>query len=300
MPLTSVQLLRHDATVVTPLYDTRNTGDVIINLAEMIGGTASNSFPFKRLEEVIKIRVQGLFESGEGTGKYSPSETPWKLISSGTRVRHDFKDFKGMWKNFRNGGYWYNPVSHIKDDAELFNTPDSKFNFISSRIISLFKSSTERSASDESEEALYMPHFSGLEKSDEAYPLMMVPYEMINLSSGWIPNPPYLNKTLFDSQLKGDDSFVEINPETALKYKLKEGDKIAVTSAKGSVSVKVHIFDGAMPGIVFMPMGFGHMAYDDFSSGKGCNPNNIMGAKTDPLTGQPAWWHTPVKISKVI
>lgn len=286
--------------VVAPLYDTRNTGDVIINLAELIGGTTASSFPFKSLEEVIKTRAQGLFDSGEGTGKYTPLETPWKLISTGKGVTPDFKDFKGMWKHLRNGGYWYNPLSHIKNIDDLFNTPDSKFEFLSSRLKSPVEPSTAKPVPETPEEPLYMPRFRGLEKTDEAYPLMMAPYEMINLSSGWLPTPPYLNKTLFDSQLKGDDSFVEINPETAFAYKLKEGDKIQVTSVKGSAKVRVHLFDGAMPGIVFMPMGFGHIAYDDFSFGKGCNPNSLMRDKTDPLSGQPAWWHTRVKISKVI
>ncbi|MBN1907731.1 MAG: molybdopterin-dependent oxidoreductase [Deltaproteobacteria bacterium] len=285
---------------VAPLYDTRNTGDVIIRLAEMIGGTTANSFPFKTLEEAIKSRVQGLFDCKEGSGKYNPSDTPSKFISAGTGVTPDFKDFKGMWKQLKNGGFWYNPLSHIKNNADIFNAPESKFEFMSSRLKSLIEASTAKPASDTLEEPLYMPHFRGSEKSDEGYPLMMIPYEMINLSSGWLPNPPYLNKSLFDSQLKGDDSFVEINPETALAYKLKEGDKIQVTSAKGSASVRVHLFDGAMPGVVFMPMGFGHMAYDDFSFGKGCNPNRLMGANIDPLSGQPAWWYTPVKISKAI
>jgi anaerobic selenocysteine-containing dehydrogenase len=285
--------------VVAPLYDTRNTGDVIIELAGMIGGTTANSFPFKNLEETIKSRAQGLFDCGGGTGKYNPSETPWKIIASGARIAPDFKDFKKMWKHLRNGGYWYNPLSHIKNDGELFNTPASKFEFVSSRLKSLIEVSSEKFKSDRSEEPIYMPHFSGVERSDEEYPLIMAPYELINLSSGWVPNPPYLNKTLFDSQLKGDDSFVEINPETAMIYKLKEGDKIQVTSVKGSASARVHLFNGAMPGVVFMPMGFGHMAYDNFSFGKGCNPNTLIGAKTDPLSGQTEWWHTPVKISKV-
>ncbi|NLD35753.1 MAG: molybdopterin-dependent oxidoreductase [Desulfatiglans sp.] len=286
--------------VVTPLYDTRNTGDVIINLAEMIGGSTANSFPFKGLEEAIKTRAQGLFDSGEGTGKYNPSDTPWKIISTGTIITTDFKDFKEMWRHLRNGGFWYNPLSHIKADTGLFAEPESKFEFVSRRLKSLVEAYPEKSTPDVSEKALYMPHYRGLEKSDETYPLMMAPYEMINLTSGWLPNPPYLNKTLFDSQLKGDDSFVEINPETALVYKLKEGDKIQVTSVKGSVNVRVHLFDGAMPGVVFMPMGFGHMAYDDFSFGKGCNPNTLMGAEKDRLSNQPAWWYTPVKISKVV
>jgi anaerobic selenocysteine-containing dehydrogenase len=127
----------------------------------------------------------------------------------------------------------------------------------------------------------------------------MIPYEIINLSSGWLPNPPYLNKTLFDDQLIKNDSFVEINPETAEKYHLGEADRITITSKKGKVEARVHLFEGAMPGIVYMPMGFGHTAFDDFVRGKGCSPNRIMTGNRDTLTGQPAWWNTPVRINKV-
>ena len=127
----------------------------------------------------------------------------------------------------------------------------------------------------------------------------MVPYELINLASGWLANPPYLNKTLLDNQLRKDDSFIEINPETADAYELKEGDKITITSEKGSVEAIAHLFNGAMPDVIYMPMGFGHRAFDDFVRGKGCNPNSLIGVHKAPLTGQPAWWNTPVRIKKV-
>jgi anaerobic selenocysteine-containing dehydrogenase len=105
--------------VVAPLYDTRNTGDVIISLAEMIGGSTAKTFSFKDYEEVIKTRAQGLFDNGDGSGKYNPSDPPWRLISTGRGVTPDFTDFKEMWKHLRNGGYWYNPLSHIKNSSDL-------------------------------------------------------------------------------------------------------------------------------------------------------------------------------------
>jgi anaerobic selenocysteine-containing dehydrogenase len=286
--------------VVSPLYDTRNSGDVIISLAEMIGGATANSFPFKSLEGAIKSRVQGLFDCEEGSGEYNPSDTPWKAIRDSIKVNPDFIDFNSMWLNLKDGGFWYNPLAFIKNNTERFAAQDSKFEFVSSRLKSLIESSAEKPISGAVEELIYMPHFRAAQKPDDKFPLKMVPYELINLSSGWLPNPPYLNKTLFDNQLKGADSFIEINPETALSYELKDGDKITITSENGSVEARVHLFNGAMPGVIFMPMGFGHMAYDDFSKGKGCNPNNLMGREVEPLSGQPAWWNTPVKIKKSI
>ncbi len=54
-----------------------------------------------------------------------------------------------------------------------------------------------------------------------------------------------------------------------------------------------------MPGIVYLPLGFGHTAYDEFLKGKGVNPNNIVQAGQDPISGYPVWWNTPVKLVKV-
>ena len=285
--------------VIDPLYDTKNSGDVLIHLAGIIGGSVEKSFPWKNYKDVIKARVLGLFESHEGKVNFDPSDTPWKLIKDNTKVVPDYLSFDDMWKKLKKGGIWYNPTSNLKEDKNLFTTESGKFEFFSNRLKSAFESSQEKPELSTPEDILFVPHFETGEKAESIYPMKMIPYELINLSSGWLPDPPYLYKTLFDDQLLKDDSFVEINPETARKYELKEGDKVTVTSEKGSVGARVHLFEGAMPDVVYMPMGFGHTAFDDFVRGKGCNPNGLMGEFTDPLSGQPAWWNTPVRIKKV-
>jgi anaerobic selenocysteine-containing dehydrogenase len=127
----------------------------------------------------------------------------------------------------------------------------------------------------------------------------MVPYEMANLASSGVPSPPFLYKTIFDDQLLGNESFAAINPATASEHHLEQGDQIIIESAAGAVQVLVNLSEGAMPGFVYMPMGFGHTAYDEFIREKGANPNDIIHAGKDPLSGQPVWWATPVKIIKV-
>ncbi|MBW1672658.1 MAG: hypothetical protein JRJ45_03260, partial [Deltaproteobacteria bacterium] len=66
----------------------------------------------------------------------------------------------------------------------------------------------------------------------------------------------------------------------------------------GEVSVRIHLFDGAMPGVIFIPFGLGHTAYDTYLKGKGVNPNEIIDPIEDPLSGQPVWWNTRVKVIK--
>jgi len=72
---------------------------------------------------------------------------------------------------------------------------------------------------------IYMPHYEAIQSNGDTneYPLLLFPIAFINLASGWIGNPPFLNKTLFDHQLKSNDLFVEVNPKTAAKYGLAEG-----------------------------------------------------------------------------
>ncbi|MBW1805674.1 MAG: molybdopterin-dependent oxidoreductase [Deltaproteobacteria bacterium] len=285
--------------VVDPLYDTMNTGDVLIRLAKGIGGSVGNSFPWKKYEEILKIRVKGLFDSGTGLTGYDSSFPAWER--SGEGVTPDYDSFDKMWEKIKTGGLWYLPVRTTKNRKPRFDTPSGKFEFFSSRIELAAKESNlkEMGISAVGDEA-FMPHYEPTGHDEEKrYPLQMVPYEMINLSSGWLPSPPYLYKTLFDDQLLKDESFIEINPKTASEYNLKDGDRVYVESHKGKLQVRINLFEGAMPGVIYMPLGFGHTAYDDFLQEKGVNPNQIVNGGRDPLSGHPVWWDTPVKLTKI-
>ncbi len=108
-----------------------------------------------------------------------------------------------------------------------------------------------------------------------------------------------MTKTLFDFQLKGNDSFVEVNPKTAADMGLKEGDRVALQTERGTLEVRVHLTGAARPDVVFIPTGLGHTAFDSYIKGKGVNANEILVAQQEPVTGLAIWWGTRVKISKV-
>jgi anaerobic selenocysteine-containing dehydrogenase len=150
-------------------------------------------------------------------------------------------------------------------------------------------------------DAISMSHYEEVraEADDKQYPLFLFPMELINLASGWVGNPPFLNKTLLDHQLEKDALFVELNPTTASQYGLAEGSRAILRSPKGELALRIHLFAGAMPGVVFIPLGLGHTAYDRYLRGKGVNPFDIIDRTEDPLSGQPVWWNTRVAVSRV-
>jgi len=113
-----------------------------------------------------------------------------------------------------------------------------------------------------------------------------------------VANPPFMTKLLFDFELKGNDCFVEINPKTAAKAGLREGEKVALQTERGKVNVRVHLTEAARPGVVFIPTGLGHTGFDSYIKGKGVNANEIIVAQADRLTGLATWWLTRVKITK--
>ena len=44
-----------------PLYDVRNTGDVLIEIAKGLGGSVARSFPWKDFQEALKDAIKGVF-----------------------------------------------------------------------------------------------------------------------------------------------------------------------------------------------------------------------------------------------
>jgi anaerobic selenocysteine-containing dehydrogenase len=268
--------------VVKPLYRTRHSGDVIISLAKRIGGSVARSFQWAHFEEALKERVSGLYEAGKN---------------------------KVSWDDVTKHGYWYIPRDSLSERPDIFKTPSNKFEFFSTEIELALKAYSRGKSFDDAlvdlgistkGDEVYMPHYEEIKSHGDKneYPLLLLPVEFINLATGWIGNPPFLNKTLFDHQIKRGDLFVEVNPKTASRYDLTEGSRAMLQSPKGELSVRIHLFDGAMPGVIFIPFGLGHTAYDKYLKGKGVNPNEIIDPIEDPLSGQPVWWNTRVKVIK--
>jgi len=296
--------------VARPLYRTRHSGDVIIAVAKKIGGSVARSFQWENFEEAVTQRAKGLFDSGTGQSAPGGSAPVWKRLHRAQGQSEAPSSFQSMWEEIKKSGCWYIPSHSFGRWAEIFQTPSGKFEFYASSIEAALRGSSkgrslddtlnERGVSARGDE-VYMPHYEDTRSGTdhEGYPLLLFPIELINLASGWIASPPYLQKTLFDYQLKGGDLFVQLNPKTAAEYGLSEGGRIMLRSRQGELRARVHLFEGAMPGVVFIPVGLGHTAYDRYLRGKGAHPYTIIERVEDPLSGQPIWWNTRVKVIKI-
>jgi len=185
------------------------------------------------------------------------------------------------WDTLLENGYWVDDEFSIAAQPQEFETDSSKFEFSNSDINALPVYHTVRAAGD-----------------DSFYPLLLVPYDTMRLTSGYIGSPPFLVKALEDTVLTGNDVLVEINPATAKKLGLSDRKYATLTTPKGKAKVKIYFFDGIMPGVIAIPRGLGHTAYDKFLAGKGVNYNTLTEPLEDAATGLDAAWGVRAKLSK--
>ena len=94
-------------------------------------------------------------------------------------------------------------------------------------------------------------------------------------------------------------SWVEINPQTAERLQIAQGDLVDITSSHGVVRAPAMIFPGLAPDVIAMPVGQGHETFTRYASNRGVNPIAILAPATEAETGALAWAATRVKIARV-
>src|SRR3989338_8245032 len=111
-------------------------------------------------------------------------------------------------------------------------------------------------------------------------------------------NQPFLQEIVGHHVNMHWDSWVEINPETAKRLGIKDGDWLFVESPFGKVKTRAKLYVGTMPGEVNIPLGQGHSAFGRWAKGRGVNPLDLIGEDYDQTSGLPALFTTRVKVYK--
>ncbi len=285
--------------VVEPLYDTRSTGDVLIQLAKAIGGSVADSFPWRDYLEFIRDTFQGLHEAQTGT-IVAPS-------------------FAAFWDRLLQEGFWAHPPYPFGQWERVLHTPSKKFEFFSQALQHKLEELADQEAARRQVsreqaledmlrglalqargEAVYLPHYEPIRYAGDPkeYPLLLNTYKTMAHAEGRGANSPWLQ------QIQGLhvgvrwDSWVEINPDTARALGIRDGDQVWVESPLGRLKTQAKLYPGAMPQVVNIPFEQGHTAYGRWAKGRGVNPNAILVNETDHLGGLAAFFSTRVKVYK--
>ncbi len=270
--------------ILKPLLDTKHTGEVLLALAGSIGGSVGASLPWKSYEEYLKFRVEGLAQSKKGAVAEKP-DVPISKLSAGESVQPNFTDGAQLWKKLKAGYCWYDAPAAITG----FETVSGKLELACQSIGAV------------ADDKFYLPHFEPVNLSgDEGeFPLLLVAYKPSFTASGYLPNPPFMNKLIPNSVLKGADAFIELHPQTAAKLGFSQGQLVSLQTTQGQAAVRVNISGTARPGVVYLPVGLGHKAYDSYVQNKGVNANSLMEVQLDPVSGIGTVWACRAQLRRV-
>jgi anaerobic selenocysteine-containing dehydrogenase len=144
--------------------------------------------------------------------------------------------------------------------------------------------------------AMTEPQFDG---SPEGYPFSFLPFASTMLYDGSLAHLPWMQEAPDPLSTAMWGSWVEINPRTADRLGIRQGDMIQVESQHGKLQAPALLSLGIAPDVVAMPVGQGHENFGRYASHRGANPVAILAPTVEPETGALAWAATRVKLSKV-
>ncbi len=139
------------------------------------------------------------------------------------------------------------------------------------------------------------PQFDG---DAQQFPFHFLPYPSSAFLDGSLAHLPWLQEMPDPMTSAMWSSWVEINPATAERLGIAQGDIVEVASTQGTLQSAAMITPGIAPDMVAMPVGQGHRTFTRYASGRGENPVALLAAMTEQATGALAWAATRVRITR--
>ena len=256
---------------IEPLYDTRNTGDVLIVLAQAVGGSVGDAFPWSSFQAAIQTRLKGLFDSAQGVPR-----------------RDTFDEF---WAELKARGVWYVPDYETGQRDQVLLTPSGKFEFYSQTLEQALGSGDDEKLLPRCQP----PRFAG---DEGEYPLHLVRFPLVTTGQRWNANLPWLQEIYGLHMQARWENWVELYPHTAHELGIEDGDLVWVESPANRIKLKARLWSGIHEHAVGIPEGQGHTAGGRYAEGHGANPNALLVPEFDELSGQLAHRATRVRVYK--
>ena len=281
--------------VVEPLYQTKATGDVLLQIAKALGGEIAKAFPWSDFKEVMLYGIRGVFDAKRGDTFGLQFEQAWtRLLERGGWWAPSYKTFEEFWKQLQEKGGWWDPLYDFKEWTRVFRTPTKKFQFYAQHLEKAVPTTAK-----EKEASLFPQWEPSSKRADEkSYPFLLHVFKTMALTSSRNANQPWLQSISGAHLFERWETWVEVNPETAKRLGIADRDWVWVESEKGKIKARARLYPGAMPEVVSIPLGLGHRSGGRWAEGLGENPYRLLGDELDPLTAYPVVGSTRVKIYK--
>jgi anaerobic selenocysteine-containing dehydrogenase len=284
--------------VIEPLYQTKATGDVVLQLAKSLGGEIQKAFPWNDFKEVMFSGLRGVFEAKRGDVFGLQFDEAWiRLLQKGGWWAPSYKTFEEFWKLIQERGGWWDPLYDFGEWERIFQTSSKKFEFYAQGLRRITPSPISKTYEDSS----LLPHWEEPKGTSDqkGYPFHLHIFKTMTVTASRNANQPWLSQNFGPHLFERWTTWLEMNPHAAKELGISDGDRVWVESRFGKIQAKVRLYQGAMPDVVNIPFGLGHASGGRWAKGLGANPYQLLGDDVDPLTGNPVDRSPRVKIYKV-
>ena len=269
---------------IAPRLNSANSGDVILQIAQAMGGVMAAAFPWKTFEEVLQFRL---------------------------------KDLGVDWKTFQDLGVWLIPgyryanrgsqhwVNEVVGRDRRHAPRDGRFDFYSREMNALFGGLERAKLSSfgitENGDAVNLPHHeAGTAAGDPSqFPLRLNVITLMSLGPlSAAANMPTLQEISGMTVGEHWDSWLEMNPATAARLGLADKDRVWIESPFGKIQTKMRTVKALREDVVNLPYNQGHTALGRFAKGRGVNGLDILNPASEPASGLAIFTNTNVKVTR--
>ena len=328
---------------VEPLGEVRDLSDVFCELAERmgmpLGFDSKKEFVRQSCEMTPAVREAGGFEYMRKNGVWHDPNAEPRFYSYREKIPADALEADGVILDEAIGVYWNWKDSDApsEDEARRMGytaTPNAYKGYVGQRIGSevyrgfppdnVNKSGYFEVYSDVMEQAglAPLPTHEPIPEHQEmkSNELILITYKVNVQTHSRTQNCKWLTEIHHDNPAL-------VNPETAERLGVSDGDSVRLQSSIGELETPVRITPGIVPGAIGLSMHCGHWQYGRYASGKrapggrddpqatnalshfyegiwwqgnhGVHPNWIIPNRPDPISGENRWMDTVVEVEPI-
>lgn len=258
-----------------PLYQTRSTPDVLLELSRRLARPIEPAFAWQTFDEMLRDAYQAIPVPAPAAGAAADA-APGDVWA----------------KAQEQGGWWTAAPASLASGSPVPNASAGS---------AAAGSRSGAASSQRAPSAAPVPPPSAdaqFDGPEAEYPYHLLPYASQALLDGSLAHLPWLQELPDPVTSAMWSNWVELNPTTAAQLNVAQGDVVEVTSSQGSFHAPVVIMPGIAPNVVGAPVGQGHETFTRYASGRGSNPLSVLAPLTESTTGALAWAATRVKIAK--
>jgi anaerobic selenocysteine-containing dehydrogenase len=233
--------------VVEPRWDTRDPGNVLIETAKALGSNVAAALPFADMAAAVKESFRPVHAQAGAAAE---------------------ADFEAYFKKVTAAGGWFGAPAVAGPAGSAGQTGpalrSTRVNFVMPA------------------QPVAARAFAG---DTSQLPFLLHIYPSAAFADGRTAHLPWLQEMPDPMTTVMWGSWVEINPETAHKLEIHEGDILTITSPQGAIELPAFLYPGLRPDVIAIPVGQGHTQFGRYAQNVGANPLRISASALDQTSG---------------